>query len=46
MVMQIAMGWTASHLHQFIIDNEYYSQPEFDLSDFDHKVQNEKASWD
>jgi hypothetical protein len=41
-ILQIAMGWTDSHLHQFIIDNEYYSQPEFDLGDFDHKVQNEK----
>lgn len=23
-VLQIVMGWTNSHLHQFIIDNEYY----------------------
>jgi hypothetical protein len=26
-VIQIAMGWTDSHLHQFIIDDEYYSIP-------------------
>lgn len=24
-IVQIAMGWTNSHLHQFIIDGEYYS---------------------
>lgn len=26
-VIQIAMGWTDSHLHQFIIDGQYYSIP-------------------
>jgi hypothetical protein len=26
-IIQIAMGWTDSHLHQFIIDGEYYSIP-------------------
>ena len=25
--IQISMGWTNSHLHQFIIDREYYSVP-------------------
>ncbi len=29
-VIQMAMGWTNSHLHQFIIGNERYSQPEHD----------------
>jgi hypothetical protein len=29
-VVQLAMGWTNSHLHQFIIGNLRYSQPEFD----------------
>jgi len=29
-VVQIAMGWTNSHLHQFIIDGEYYSIPSED----------------
>ncbi len=26
-VIQIAMGWTNSHLHQFIIDGQYYGIP-------------------
>jgi hypothetical protein len=26
-VIQIAMGWTNSHLHQFIVDDQYYSIP-------------------
>lgn len=26
-IVQIAMGWTNSHLHQFLIDGEYYSIP-------------------
>ncbi len=26
-VIQIAMGWTDSHLHQFIVDDIYYSIP-------------------
>jgi Plasmid pRiA4b ORF-3-like protein len=26
-VIQMAMGWTNSHLHQFIIDGQYYSIP-------------------
>lgn len=26
-VIQIAMGWTDSHLHQFIVDSEYFSIP-------------------
>ena len=29
-VVQLAMGWTDSHLHQFIIDGEYYSIPSLD----------------
>lgn len=27
-IIQIAMGWTDSHLHQFIIAKEYYSIPD------------------
>jgi hypothetical protein len=27
-IIQVAMGWTDSHLHQFIIDNEYYTKPD------------------
>jgi hypothetical protein len=29
-IIQVAMGWTNSHLHQFIIDDEYYSIPSED----------------
>jgi hypothetical protein len=29
-VIQTAMGWTNSHLHQFIIDGERYSIPDVD----------------
>ena len=29
-IIQIAMGWTNSHLHQFIIDEKYYSIPSED----------------
>ena len=29
-IIQIAMGWTTSHLHQFKIDNKYYSIPSED----------------
>ena len=36
------MGWTNSHLHQFVVDGEYYSQPEFELGEWDLDVKNEK----
>ena len=29
-IIQVAMGWTNSHLHQFIIDEKYYSIPSED----------------
>ena len=29
-IIQIAMGWTNSHLHQFIVGDEYYSIPDED----------------
>jgi hypothetical protein len=29
-ILQIVMGWTNSHLHQFIIDGDYYGDPEDD----------------
>jgi hypothetical protein len=32
-IIQITVGWTNSHLHQFIIDNKFYSDPEFELDD-------------
>jgi len=39
-VIQVAMGWTDSHLHQFIIDGEYYSIPneEEDWESIDERV--------
>jgi hypothetical protein len=30
-VIQVAMGWTNSHLHQFLVGDEYYSDPDFKL---------------
>lgn len=32
-IIQLGMGWTNSHLHQFIIDEQYYSDPEFELGE-------------
>ena len=33
-VLQVAFGWTNSHLHQFIVDETYYGDPE-DYEDYD-----------
>jgi hypothetical protein len=30
-ILQAAMGWTDSHLHQFIVRNVMYSDPDFEL---------------
>lgn len=30
-IIQIAMGWTNSHLHQFIADNTFYSDPGLEI---------------
>jgi hypothetical protein len=27
-ILQIVMGWTDSHLHQFLISNQYYGEPD------------------
>lgn len=43
-ILQIVMGWTNSHLHQFIADDgTYYSDPRFQLddADFGHRVLDE-----
>ena len=38
-VIQAAMGWTDSHLHQFIIDGEFYSLPfEDEVEDLDESL--------
>ncbi|MBF0477705.1 MAG: plasmid pRiA4b ORF-3 family protein, partial [Deltaproteobacteria bacterium] len=36
-ILQIAMGWSNDHLHEFVIDDAYYSSrpPGFDEDDFD-----------
>lgn len=42
-VIQEAMGWTDSHLHQVEVEGESYSEPEFGLDDFgDRSVKNER----
>ncbi len=44
-IIQAAMGWTNSHLHQFRIGDEIYSQPDFGLDeDADYKVKNERTA--
>jgi Plasmid pRiA4b ORF-3-like protein len=32
-IIQIAMGWTNSHLHIFTADGQHYSDPEFEMGD-------------
>lgn len=39
-VIQIAMGWTDSHLHQFILGRTFYGEP--DPSSFSDEMLNEK----
>ena len=43
MVIQVSMGWTNSHLHQFIVpEGKLFSDPSFELNDaFDRAVDNE-----
>lgn len=43
-VIQIAMGWTNSHLHLFDIDGRLYSLPEFGLDDWGEPVSNERRT--
>ena len=40
--LQVMMGWTDSHIHQFIVHGEYYGTPDLDL-DLDLEVTNEKS---
>src|SRR5262249_15835266 len=42
--IQLSMGWTNSHLHQFIIDEQYYSDPEFELDEDFGTVHDETAT--
>jgi hypothetical protein len=32
-VIQTAMGWTNSHLHQFVVENHSYSDPELEIDE-------------
>jgi hypothetical protein len=32
-VLQVAMGWTNSHMHQFIVGERLYSDPGFEIDD-------------
>ena len=34
-VIQVAMGWTNSHLHQFVLGDRIYSDPSFGLDEFE-----------
>jgi hypothetical protein len=34
-VIQVAMGWTNSHLHQLIVGERMYSDPTFELAEFE-----------
>lgn len=34
-IIQLCMGWTDSHLHEFLIDGTWYSSPEEGAEDFD-----------
>ena len=36
-ILQTVMGWTDSHLHQFIVDGVYYGIPDPDWSDLEIK---------
>ena len=38
-IIQIAMGWDNSHMHQYKIGGEYYGAPD---KDFDYEVRNER----
>jgi len=33
-IIQVVMGWENDHLHQFIVDKQFYSDPAFELNEF------------
>ena len=39
--LQIAMGWTDSHMHQFVVDGVFFGQPD---PDFDFDVESERRT--
>ena len=36
-VIQVAMGWRNSHLHQFVVGERRYSDPSFDLDEYEER---------
>ena len=38
-VIQVAMGWTNSHLHHFLVGERYYSDPSFGLDNYSDEEQ-------
>lgn len=41
-VIQTVMGWTNSHLHQFILGHTYYGKPDLEFADMGSETLNEK----
>ena len=41
-VIQLVMGWTNSHLHQFMVGGAFYGVPDPDYDDFGTSMLNEK----
>lgn len=41
-ILQVVMGWTDSHLHQFIAGGVYYGEPHPDYRDMGLEMRNEK----
>jgi hypothetical protein len=41
-LIQIAMGWTDSHLHQFIVGRTFYGKPDPEFADMGSETLNEK----
>jgi hypothetical protein len=39
-ILQVVMGWSESHLHQFIVDETHYGEPH---PDYSFKMKNEKT---
>lgn len=41
-LIQITMGWTGSHLHQFIVGRTFYGKPDPEFADMGSETLNEK----
>lgn len=41
-ILQEVMGWTNSHLHQFIIDGRVYSHPDFEMDERGDEILDER----